>query len=257
MNKAPVDTGILILAVLAVLIPVLFFIYNIINEAFWDRGKIPPFYFHSRANEMEIIIALAGLIIRKDFRDITEKKQFLHEYFARHFAQENYNFIDSLQESYKNPLKIEEIAKWFNKNNLSFQNKLNIVQLMIDMSVIDGELNGHEYDAIKYFHTLLKLPIVEFDRMMHIHMQQEERRRERERKQANTQSNYRRESAKSLACKILGVNITDSADVIKKAYRQLVKEHHPDKFSNGTEIQKKMAHERFLEIQKAYEILEN
>ena len=89
-------------------------------------------------------------------------------------------------------------------------------------------------------------------------MQQEERRREREREQrTKTSSSYSRESAKSLACKILGVNLTDSADVIKKAYRQLVKEHHPDKFSNGTEIQQQMAHQRFLEIQKAYEILEN
>lgn len=256
MNKEP-EIPVTLIVFATFFLGIILFIVSARTDRYWRKGKIPPSFGYDRDNEMEIIIALAGVIIRKDFRDVLQKRQFLYDYFARYFTMENYNFTDSLRDSYKYPLKIEEIAHWFNKHNLSDQAKLNIVQLMIDMAVLDGELNGHEYTTIKHFHNLLKLPIVEFDRMMHIHMQQEERRRERERKQANTQSNYRRESAKSLACKILGVNITDSTDVIKKAYRQLVKEHHPDKFSNGTEIQKKMAHERFLEIQKAYEILEN
>ncbi len=49
--------------------------------------------------------------------------------------------------------------------------------------------------------------------------------------------------------KILGVNKTDSAETIKKAYRDAVKRLHPD--VSGGEFDKK----RFYEIQEAYETL--
>jgi molecular chaperone DnaJ len=48
----------------------------------------------------------------------------------------------------------------------------------------------------------------------------------------------------------LGVSKTASQDEIKKAYRKLVREHHPDKNPGDT-----AAEERFKEIQGAYDVL--
>jgi len=47
---------------------------------------------------------------------------------------------------------------------------------------------------------------------------------------------------------ILGVQTSDSKEVIKKAYRKLANEHHPDKGGDG---------EKFKEIKKAYEIIKD
>jgi DnaJ like chaperone protein len=65
----------------------------------------------------------------------------------------------------------------------------------------------------------------------------------------------RRESKMNIYRKILG--ITESADeqAIKKAYRKLAKMYHPDKLANATEAQQKMAEDKFVEIQNAYEFL--
>lgn len=49
---------------------------------------------------------------------------------------------------------------------------------------------------------------------------------------------------------ILGIEKTASADEIKKAYRKLAKEYHPDKNSGN-----KQAKEKFLQIALAYEVL--
>src|SRR3989442_8027732 len=50
---------------------------------------------------------------------------------------------------------------------------------------------------------------------------------------------------------VLGVPRTASADEIKKAYRRLAKEYHPDM----AEGDKKGAEERFKELSEAYEVL--
>lgn len=56
---------------------------------------------------------------------------------------------------------------------------------------------------------------------------------------------------------ILGVSETATSEEIKKAYRKLAKEHHPDTNSDWTEEEKKMHAEIFSKITNAYEILIN
>lgn len=50
--------------------------------------------------------------------------------------------------------------------------------------------------------------------------------------------------------KILGVSRSDSADELKKAFRDLAKKHHPDKNKGN-----KQAEDKFKEISEAYEVL--
>ncbi|TAJ23327.1 MAG: molecular chaperone DnaJ, partial [Nitrospirae bacterium] len=51
----------------------------------------------------------------------------------------------------------------------------------------------------------------------------------------------------------LGVDRTASEDEVKKAFRKLARQHHPDLHSG--DHQKKTAEEKFKEINEAYEIL--
>ena len=55
--------------------------------------------------------------------------------------------------------------------------------------------------------------------------------------------------------KILGVDKNASEDDIKKKFRSLSKEWHPDKFATDSEEKKKEAEEKFKEINEAYSIL--
>ncbi|MBI4351357.1 MAG: DnaJ domain-containing protein [Elusimicrobia bacterium] len=54
---------------------------------------------------------------------------------------------------------------------------------------------------------------------------------------------------------VLGVSRDASAEEIKSAYRELANKYHPDKVSHLGEEFKAIAHERFKEIQAAYEAL--
>ena len=55
--------------------------------------------------------------------------------------------------------------------------------------------------------------------------------------------------------KILGVEKDASEDVIKKAYKKLAMQYHPDRLVNESEEEKKEAEEKFKEISEAYSVL--
>ncbi|MBN4742892.1 DnaJ domain-containing protein, partial [Escherichia coli] len=59
------------------------------------------------------------------------------------------------------------------------------------------------------------------------------------------------------ACNVLGVKATDDATTIKRAYRKLMSEHHPDKLvAKGLPPEMmEMAKQKAQEIQKAYELI--
>ena len=71
--------------------------------------------------------------------------------------------------------------------------------------------------------------------------------------QRNTYNTYTTD--KSRYYTILGVSKNASQDEIKKAYHKLAKEHHPDKFVNSSESEKKYHENKMKEINDAYENL--
>lgn len=54
---------------------------------------------------------------------------------------------------------------------------------------------------------------------------------------------------------ILGISSDVTFDELKKAYRKLVKKHHPDAVANLGDEHQKQAKEKFQQIQQAYEIV--
>jgi len=71
--------------------------------------------------------------------------------------------------------------------------------------------------------------------------------------QRNTSSTYTTDKSKYYS--ILGVSRGASQDEIKKAYRKLAKEHHPDRFVNSSDSEKKYHENKMKEINDAYENL--
>ena len=58
------------------------------------------------------------------------------------------------------------------------------------------------------------------------------------------------------AYKILEIDKSATDEEVKKAYRTMAKKYHPDRVNTENEAIKKGAEEKFKEVQKAYEIIQ-
>jgi DnaJ like chaperone protein len=59
------------------------------------------------------------------------------------------------------------------------------------------------------------------------------------------------------AYKILEIQKTATDDEVKKAYRTMAKKYHPDKVITENEAIKRGAEEKFKQVQKAYEQIQD
>ena len=126
-----------------------------------------------------------------------------------------------------------------------------IVYFLTGLALINGKVTSSELAFLKQINQDLGLNPENLTEIIAIYASYSRHREETSQKKPSTKA------AKNYAYDILGVKKDATPEEIKKAYRRLVKIHHPDNFATGTESQQKMAAEKFVEIQNAYEKLLN
>ena len=57
------------------------------------------------------------------------------------------------------------------------------------------------------------------------------------------------------ACQVLRVNISNSREQIRAAYRHMASLYHPDRLANGTEEERQQGTDRMAAINEAYHLL--
>ena len=173
----------------------------------------------------------------------------MNDYFSKHFPHSHYNFGLSFTESLKNPIRPKALSRYMRRKLPHREQRIQIMYFLAGLSTVDGSMNKREIHLLKEVNQILELSPKDFDSIISMYTQKRERRDNR----GNSKLSV---NPIQLASRILGVSEHASKDEIKKAYRALVKLHHPDRFASESEEQQEIAEQRFIEIQKAYEILE-
>lgn len=216
----------------------------------WRKGVFPQKLKPTEDNYLEAYLALGAKLILLDYQESKEKVQFINHYFNRYFTSANYNFGDSLLFSLKYPIRTHTITDWMKMHLTDEGARSQVVYFLTGMALINGKMNSAEWHFLKQINRDLNLQPENLTKIIAIYASYEKHRKE-----ANTKDPIRK--SESLAYDILGVGKNATQEEIKKAYRKLVKLHHPDHFATGTESQQKMAAEKFVEIRNAYEELMN
>ncbi len=139
------------------------------------------------------------------------------------------------------------------------------LEIQIEAAFADGELHTNEKEMLSFIASALGFSRLKLEQLILMVMAQNAYY-EKQYEYGHSKNHYQYDSAAQaspkqedikLAYDILGISSQASKDDIKKAYRRLMSQHHPDKLvAKGLpEEMIKIATEKTKEIKMAYEIL--
>ena len=192
-----------------------------------------PFSQSNLQNEFSnSLLILSAEVIRADGKGLKSEvefvKQFLVQQFGRTLAQE---YLLKFKTILAGPINIHDTCAKINRV-MQPQQRAILCQYLFGIAQSDGNVSKNEYDAIERIAKLLGIPDYEFNQL---------------------KSMFWKDAGD--AYKVLGLDKNASDQDLKKAYRKMAVENHPDKVASLGEHHQKAAKEKFQKIQEAYETI--
>jgi DnaJ-domain-containing protein 1 len=220
------------------------------------------------------LITVFILLMRKPFKlDNTEKRiilLFISFFRSLHFTQSH--SLEILSTVFKNH-KLQSVLLFFEEN---FEKDLNIISaarnltneamnaryfalyVIMDIAARDGIFSLQEEDLIHKVYRSLQINKSSFIRIKNDYLKQGIK----EERVLNEEANKRKGKLHRLtphflaqAYKILGISPNMSKDEVKKVYRRLAKQYHPDTLQGESAEVIQICEERFRKITLAYELI--
>lgn len=235
------------------LIPLGYWAYKNYTMSVWESGQFFEESEYNNDNLLQAYICLSAWMLKHDRRSTSDKIFYMNRYFRSHFSDRD--FKESLNYAYENPVYQGAIAAWLNIH-LKKEERSQLLQFLVGFSLIDGSMNSEEEGFINNIRHIIGVSEKELKSIVASYHQQRHRKHAESSSTSSSTSADTKKTALKLSYEIIGVSEFAAMDEVKKAYRSLVKKHHPDRFATSSLEQQKIAESRFIEIQKAYEIIE-
>lgn len=234
---------------------------------YWSKGIVPPNLSQSNENIVLIYISMSGLLVGQHPVEVHKKLVFLYKYLLNdenlsQFEDRRNGFFTQVKSALNyartHPIQLDSVANYLQKLALSEIQKLNFIRFLADFAFIDQHIHPLEMRVIESLAEKIDLDKKLVDQVINPMKETQERNARHEQKswKNRTTNNYSSSNYKAQHCGVLGISVNADLKEIKKAYRKLAMEHHPDKFINAEDSIYQAAQQKFIEIQTAYEYLE-
>ena len=181
-----------------------------------------------------ILLALSAAVMKADGKilksELNYVKQFLTVQFGPQFTQQHLktlkSFIDQQQ-----PLPLNEICSDI-RMRIQPEARVQLIHYLFGIAQADGHVSDREQQMIENIAHFMGVSAGDYSSVKNMFHR-------------DTESDY----------KILGITKTATDQEVKKAYRKLAVQHHPDKVAQMGEEFQKGAKEKFQRVQDAYEAI--
>ena len=180
------------------------------------------------------LLSLCSIVIKADGQVSQRELDYVRQYFVSTYGKEKSNaifrtFNDVIK---KREISAQRICAYLNKRT-RYEIRLQLIHFLFGIAQADGHVSQPEVNKLRELAGYLGIGLNDFESIMAMFI-----------KSADN------------AYKILEIERSASNDDVKKAYRTMAKKYHPDKVITENEAIKKGAEEKFKEVQKAYEIIQ-
>ena len=191
----------------------------------------------AKAYELSLLI-LSSLVIRSDGKVQKVELDYVKKFFVNTFGIQKANkYFSIFNKLNKHTLtnQIRPVCQQLNAY-VNHSSRLQIIHFLFGVSASDNEIHSSEIDMINKIASYLNINSYDFESIKSMFINQ-----------GNSQNNLDKWYA------ILEVDKNASMEEIKKAHRKMVRKYHPDRLQGVSEDIVKLAEEKFLLVQKAYE----
>ena len=207
-----------------------------------------------REHEAGLLIAMMAKVAKADGEVSELEAEILSNTFtdiANHF-ENTHEVREQLKSIYKDEIKsfdntIEIASKYLNLTKRDYAKRLKVLEYLLNLAFIDNDFSKAEFMITEDISKTLEIRRADFENMI------------AQFEQFYTRQQDSKELSLQKAYDILGVQSTDDMGLIKKKYRKLVKENHPDIITGQGASQSiiDQATAKLQEINEAYEIIKS
>ncbi|MRX64189.1 TerB family tellurite resistance protein [Maribacter luteus] len=200
------------------------------NTVFKDmtRQKVSPADFELN------LLSLCSIVIKADGSVNQRELDYVRQYFVATYGKDKANAIFRTFNDInkKHEISAQRICTFLNQRT-RYEVRLQLLHFLFGIAQADGSIRTPEVNKIREISGYLMVSMRDFESIMAMFVKSGDD-----------------------AYKILEIDKTATNDEIKKAYRTMAKKYHPDRVNTENEAIKKGAEEKFKEVQKAYEQLQ-
>ena len=181
------------------------------------------------------LLVLMAAVMKADGKIMKSELDYVKQYLVRQFGPDSAaDALKMLRDLLKQDIPVREVCTQV-KSGLDYSSRLQLLHILYGIAASDSQISSPEVRVIDEIAYYLGISNIDHQSIKSMFVRTATRN--------DISNDY----------KILGVSETASEDEIKKAYRRLANENHPDKVSYLGEEFRKDAEEKFRKINDAYE----
>ena len=189
----------------------------------WNQGQRNSFLIS--------LLALSAAVIKADGKVSSSERSRFREFFAANFGAQAANEAEEiLNEILQKDFNLYEVCSQI-RSCMDYSQRLQLYHYLVSLGACDG-LVQKEIDLLETIANYIGLSKTDSDSIM-------------AQFRPNNDSNYR----------ILGITPDATDEEVRKAYRRMAIQYHPDKVATLGEDVQKAAEEKFKAISQAYEAI--
>jgi len=197
------------------------------RERIYRRGQ-------TQSGDFEVsLLILASVVIKADGHQDQRELDFVRQQFVGMYGKERANHAFKLFKGIsKQDVPLQQVCLQI-RQMMNHASRLQLVHFLFGIASADGTVSESEVSSIQTIANYMGINLLDFESIKAMFFK-------------STDNAY----------KILEIDKTASIDEIKAAYRKMAKKYHPDKVTHLGEEHQKGAEEKFKEVQKAYDELQ-